>query len=312
MKEKIAVLFPGQGSQFVGMGKEFLESSAAAAELMALAEKVSSFPLRHLCLSGPLEELTRTLYLQPAITALNLVCWQELVRAGVQPDYVAGHSLGEYSALFAAGVLSAADTMKLVTERGKLMEREAGKHPGSMRALLGLTLAEVEALLAEAAPAGVVTAANHNSEKQIVISGEVAALDRASALAEEKGGRAIPLPVSGAWHSSLVQEAVPDFTKVMQQVPFLPPAIPLLFNVTAAEEQQPEEIRNIMARQIASMVRWYDIINTLVRRDVTIFIEVGPKTVLSGLLKKIIPRDFPCRVFQLDTPEKLQSCLAAI
>jgi len=173
MKNKsIAVIFPGQGSQFVGMGREFLESEPEAGKLMDLADSISSAPLRKLCLEGPMEELTKAVYLQPALTAVNLICWQAVKKAGVCPDYFAGHSLGEYSALCASGVLKAEDTLKLVAERGRLSEREGQKNPGGMQAVLGLVLEEVEEVLAKLPESSKATIANHNSEKQIVVSGD--------------------------------------------------------------------------------------------------------------------------------------------
>lgn len=307
-QKKIAVLFPGQGSQYVGMGKEFLEADSEARALMDMAETVSGFPLRRLCLEGPLPELTRALHLQPAITAINLLCWQAVRRAGVEAVCFAGHSLGEYSALCGAGVLSPEDTMRLVTERGRLMEREGEKYPGGMRAVLGLTMEEVAGVLQDMDDsAGVVVAANHNSEKQVVISGDSSGLEAASSRFSEMGAKVIPLKVSVANHSPLVADAVPDFQKVMAQVSFAPPAVPVLFNATAAEEADPATIREVMARQIASPVRWYEIINNLLARDVRTFVEVGPKTVLSGLLKKIVPRGHEYQCMQVDTPAGLEA-----
>lgn len=301
---KTAILFPGQGSQFVGMGREFLEADPEAAALMAMAEAVSGFPLRQLCLEGPMAELTRTVHLQPAMTVTNLICFQAVKKAGVRPDFLAGHSLGEYSALCAAEVLSPEDTLRLVTERGRLMEREGSRNPGTMRAVLGLTLQEVREVLATVTE-GVVAAANHNSEKQTVISGEAAAVEAAAAEVGRHGGKTIPLKVSGAWHSPLVQAAVPDFTAIMASTPFHAPRIPVLFNATAREERAPEAIRAVMARQIASMVRWYEIVNELLACGVRIFLEVGPKTVLTGLLKKVVPAATPCTFLQVDKPEAL-------
>ncbi len=302
---KTAVLFPGQGSQYIGMGRGFIEAGAGAGSLLEMAQEVSGFPIGKLCMQGPLEELTRAAHLQPALTAVNLICWQAVRAAGVSVDFFAGHSLGEYSALHASGVLSAADTMKLVTERGRLMEREGNRHPGGMRAVLGLTLAEVEEQLACLPGKGIVTVANHNTEKQIVISGQHTALDAADEIFSGMGGRVIPLQVSVANHSPLVKDAVPDFEGVMKGVDFQRPAVPVLFNVTAAAETDPDAIRSIMARQIASKVRWFEIINDFLARGVDTFIEVGPKSVLTGLLKKIVPRGKVYRKFQIDTPEGL-------
>lgn len=308
-EQKTAVLFPGQGSQFLGMGKEFLEADSAARELMDIAERVSGFPVRALCQDGPMEELTRTVHLQPALTVMNLICWQAVAKAGIRPAFFAGHSLGEYGALCAAGVLTAEDTLALVTERGRLMEREADKNPGGMQAVVKLGIEQVREVVEAAKAFGKITVANHNSEQQIVISGQAEALAAAAAGAKEKGGKAIPLKVSGAWHSDLIKDAVPDFEAAMAKVSFATPQTPILFNVTAAEESDPAAIRRIMASQIASTVRWFEIVQRLMAEDVRVFIEVGPKDVLTGLLKKIIPADYEHRCFQVDSPaglEKLQ------
>jgi [acyl-carrier-protein] S-malonyltransferase len=303
--QKIAVLFPGQGSQFVGMAGEFLDSDAEAVELMGKAESASGLPLRKLCAEGPLEELTKAVHLQPALTVANLICWQALKKTGIEVDYFAGHSLGEYSALCAAGVLTAEDTIALVVERGRLMEREGQRHPGGMLAVVGMLFAEVQEVLGGLDEAGVITAANHNTEKQVVISGEYSALKKAAAVFSEKGARVIPLQVSVANHSPLVADAVPDFEEFMRNIHFGTPATPLLFNVTADQEKDPGNIRRIMARQIASQVRWFDIIKKMITAEVRLFIEVGPKNVLSGLLKKIVPKEYEYQRFQVDTPEKL-------
>ncbi|MBU0479851.1 MAG: ACP S-malonyltransferase [Proteobacteria bacterium] len=306
--KKIAFLFPGQGSQYVGMGEEFLAADDEARSLIDKADAISGYPIRKLCLEGPMEELTRTAHLQPAITVQNLMALRGLTRAGINPDYVAGHSLGEYAALCAAGVISEDDTLRLVTERGRLMEREAEQNPGGMHAVLGLQIDEVLGIVAAVSDRGVLTAANHNSEQQIVLSGELSALSAAAEIVAEKGGKAIPLKVSGAWHSALVSGAIEDFSAFMGGVSFSSPAIPLLFNVTAGEENEPQKIKEIMARQIASTVRWYEIMNGLLSRGVGTFIEVGPKNVLTGLARKILPRDHDCRLIQIDSPEKIEAC----
>ncbi|MCK9294553.1 MAG: ACP S-malonyltransferase [Desulfobulbaceae bacterium] len=309
---KTAFLFPGQGSQFVGMGRDFLAASDDARRLMSMAEQLSGFPLARLCLEGPLEELTRTLHLQPAMTVLNLICLQALRQAGINAEFFAGHSLGEYSALAAAGVLSAEDTLRLVTERGRLMERESAAHPGAMSAILKLNLPQVQEVVQAAAAKGVVVAANHNSEMQIVISGDAAGVEAAAVLAGQQGGKAVALPVSGAWHSPLVADAVPDFAKAMERITFQAPKGKLFFNVTAALESDPAAIRAIMSRQIAAMVRWYDTILAMRQQGVTTFIEVGPKTVLTGLLKKILPKGHDCTCLQVEDSASLAVCLETL
>jgi len=308
-ESKTAVLFPGQGSQFIGMGKKFLESDQEAQILMDMAESISGAPLRKLCLEGPMEELTRAVNLQPALTVVNLICWQAVKKAGIKADYFAGHSLGEYSALHAAGVLKIDDTLKAVTQRGRLSDREGIRNPGGMQAILGLTLEQVEEILGGFTSDSIVTVANHNTELQVVISGEKEALHEIEETVASKGGKAITLNVSIANHSPLIAGAVPDFEEVLNNTAFSIPEIPIIFNVTAREETKPDIIRSIMARQIVSRVRWFEIINALLAKNVRTFIEVGPKTVLSGLLKKIIPRDLGCRKFQIDNPESLEKCL---
>jgi [acyl-carrier-protein] S-malonyltransferase len=309
---KIAVLFPGQGSQYLGMGREFIETDADCAAIMEQAEAVCDFPLRKICLEGPIEELTRAIHLQPAITVTNLVCWQALQKAWgekVVASCFAGHSLGEYSALCAAGVLSVQDTMRLVARRGMLMDREGQKHPGAMRAVLGLSVAEIEEIVGQCVGAGVATVANHNTGQQIVISGEVAALDAIGAIAAERGAKIIPLAVSVANHSPLVADAVPDFAAFMDGVEFNPPQTPVYFNVSATVEEQPIIIREMMARQIASRVCWFELIQAMIAQGVDTFIEVGPKAVLKGMMRKIAPKGYVCQALQVDSPDSLAACL---
>jgi [acyl-carrier-protein] S-malonyltransferase len=202
--------------------------------------------------------------------------------------------------------------MKLVSERGRLSEREGRKNPGGMQAVLGLTLEEVEEILAAFPESDMVTVANHNTETQIVISGYHDTLAKVDAIVTEKGGKAITLNVSVANHSPLVAGAIPDFEKIMATTPFHPPGKPILFNVTAAEETDPTVIRSIMSRQIASRVRWFEIIHSLAARGVNTFIEVGPKKVLTGLTKKIVSKSSGCNLYQVDTPETLAKCLDAV
>ena len=309
---KIAVLFPGQGSQYIGMGQEFIMSDPDCAAILEKAESVCDFPLGRICQEGPMEELTRAVHLQPAITVTNLVCWLAVQKAFADRLAVscfAGHSLGEYSALYAAGVLSLTDTIRLVVKRGALMEREGLKNPGGMRAVLGLGIEEIETILTQYNGRGIVTAANHNTEKQIVISGEEHAMDAIGVKVAEQGGKVVPLNVSVANHSPLVADAVPDFAEFMEDVEFKEPRSPVFFNVTATVEKDVNIIKNMMARQIASKVRWYEIINGMITTGVDTFIEIGPKAVLKGLMKKIVPKGYAYTALQVDSPDTLAKCL---
>lgn len=312
--KKTAIFFPGQGSQYIGMGQKFLEQDQEAADIFQLGSEISGFPLRELCLNGPIEELTRVIHLQPALTVINLICWQQLLKMlpGFRPDYLAGHSLGEYSALHAAGALSAADTLSLVTRRGELMEREGAANPGGMRAVLGLSRDKVEALLENRTGPGVAVVANHNTPAQVVISGDAQGLDALAALCTEEGGKVIPLQVSVANHSPLVAGAVADFADFMETVSFEVPSVPVFFNVTAERIDQPHEIRSVMARQIASPVRWVEIVEKMVAEGVEVFVELGPKPVLTSMMRKILPKKSGVTCLQADTPELLQKVVDAV
>ena len=310
--KKTALLFPGQGSQYIGMGQALAEVSPKVQQLFGTADEVTGMDIQKLCFAGPMEDLTRVLNLQPALTTVNLACI-EYLRSRLPdctPAWVAGHSLGEYSALYAAGAVNMEDTLRLVTRRGELMEREGAANPGGMRAVLGLTIDEVDALLESFTGPGTVVVANHNSEKQVVISGDMAGLDGLSELCQEQGGKVIPLKVSVANHSPLVAGAVPDFAAFMETISFQTPQVNMIFNVTGAPESDPAEIRSIMARQIASRVRWYESVLRMVDDGVELFVELGPKNVLTGLMKKILPRKSGIVCMQADTPEAIEKVIA--
>jgi len=309
---KVAVLFPGQGSQFVGMGQEFAAADAEARAIFELANTVCGKDISGLCLNGPLEELTQAANLQPALTAVNLLCWQALHKAGVQVDYVAGHSLGEYAALHAAGVLSQQDTLRLVAARGRIMGEAGAKNPGGMVAILGLERAAIDEILDTLACPESIAIGNENSAQQFVLSGSTGLLKRATELATAKGAKAVPLAVSIANHSPLMAQALPAFQQAFAEVPLQAPRIPIFFNVTAATENDPETIRQVMAQQIVSTVRWQEIILKLLSCRVETFIEVGPKKVLSGLLKRILPKGSSHQCLQVDSPATLAQCLTAL
>ena len=312
--KKTAIIFPGQGSQYIGMGLDFVNQDPEASALLDLAGEISGFPLRQLCFTGPLEDLTRVLYLQPTLTAINLICWQQLHKRlpGFAPSFLAGHSLGEYSALYGAGVVTLADTLALVTKRGELMEREGAMHPGGMRAVVGMSIEDVESLLSEFPGPGVAVVANHNTASQVVLSGDLQGLDRISEICAARGAKVVPLQVSVANHSPLVAGAVEDFTVFMEGIPFHQPTIPILFNVTGDTAEQPDAMKSIMARQIASKVRWLDIINRMVTEGVEVIVELGPKNILTGMMKKNLLKNYNVTCMQADTPETLDKVVAVL
>ncbi len=302
----LAVVFPGQGSQYVGMGRALYEVSDRARQIFEQAEAVCGQPIKKLCFEGPVEELTRTENLQPALTAVNLAVWEVLRERGLRPDFLAGHSLGEYAALAAAEVISTEDAFKLVKARGEVMARAGEVAPGSMYAVIGLSREKLEPLLQEAP--GRVYLANHNSPEQIVISGEAEAAEIVARRAREAGARVVKLKVSGAFHSPLMAPAAEEFQKYLSRTEFQPPKIPVVLNVTAAPEKDPEKIRTHMIQQMLSPVRWVESIHYMFQAGVRIFLEAGPKQVLSGLIRKTL-KNADIRILQVEDPDTLEEAL---
>jgi [acyl-carrier-protein] S-malonyltransferase len=293
------------------MGADLFEADPAAKELFDLAEKVTGLPLKRLCFEGPMEELTETVNLQPAVTVVNLCLLQALVKSGVTPAAVCGHSLGEYSALFAAGVLAAGDTLKAVRERGRLMQREAERHPGTMAAVIGLAPDRLEDILMPVLAEGPLALANFNTLEQTVISGTKELVTRAGDVAKAAGARVVPLKVSGAWHSPLMADASGDFTAFLAILTFQAPRLPIYLNATAAPEANPERLRQAMSRQLTSPVRWAELILNLKKSGVDTWVEVGPKNVLKGLVRKILPDEPAERFFNVENRASLESFLTA-
>ena len=307
--KKTAFLFPGQGSQSVGMGEEFYREYDIVREIFDMTEDITRINLSKLCFKGPMEELTMTVNLQPAVTAVNLACLAVLEKEDTAYQFCAGHSLGEYGALCAAGVNSKEDTIRLVNKRGELMHREASKHQGAMHAIVGLPIEAVSELVAQVQKKGIVSVANHNTQQQIVITGIPPAVEQVSSMALAKGAKSVPLNVSGAWHSELIKGAQDEFKEFLGSLAFDAPQKQIFFNVTAAPEDNPAEIRDIMARQLCSPVRWYDTMNRLMEEEVEVFVEVGPGRVLAGLLKKTLPRDYPGKFYNVANMKQLENFL---
>ncbi len=287
---KIAFIFPGQGSQYVGMGRDLYETYPEARALFDEADSILGFPLSKLCFEGPMPELGDTINAQPALLTVSVALLRILELSQLSPATVAGHSMGEYTALVAAGALDFADGLKLVRERGRVM-KEAGEHnPGGMAAVLGL---EAEALdeicqMVSQETGRIVQLANYNSPGQIVISGHKEALGRAMELAKVRGARrVIPLAVSIASHSPLMRSAAQALADVVAQIDFHQPRVPVVANVTAAPITTVAEIREELVEQLTSMVRWVESIQYMIAQGVTAFVEIGPKNVLTGLMRRI-------------------------
>jgi [acyl-carrier-protein] S-malonyltransferase len=299
-----ALLFPGQASQYVGMGRDLAEQWPAANRVYDLAEQASGLPLRRLCFEGPEDELTRTANLQPAVVATSLaVLAAGYAEAGLSfedgfptppspPKAVAGHSVGEYTGLVAAGALSIPAAIALVAERGRLMEAASEENPGTMLALIGGDDDAAAALCAavrDAVPGSYVQVANHNSPGQAVIAGDLPGIAAAGEAAREHGfRRALPIAVSGAFHSAAMQPAAARLRAALESVRISPPAIPVVANIDADMKTDPAALREELAEQVVSPVRWSDSIRALGEAGVETFLEVGPGKVLARLTGRIL------------------------
>ena len=312
MGRKIAFLFPGQGSQFVGMGQDLVEQFPGVEHIFRETDQICGKPITHLSFEGPMSELTLTENCQPAITAVSLACLTVLNESGIKASVSAGHSVGECASMVSAGILSESDALRLVHKRGTLMHREALANPGHMAAVIGLDMEAVLEIVAEAKDDEILDVANHNTAQQIVITGQKDPVARAVKMAKEKKGKAIPLKVSGAWHSGLMQGGVDEFRAFMEGIPFSPPRSDMMFNATAQCETDPERIKDIMANQLVSPVKWYDIMRKMLDDGIDTFVEVGPKKVLAGLLKKIASPDDAVNVFTVQDPKGLEGALEEI
>ncbi len=284
----IAFVFPGQGSQTVGMGRDLCDRSPAARAVFEEADSSLGFPLSRLCFEGPEEELRRTIYAQPAIVTVSSAYLrtisEETGQTDPPPAFVAGHSLGEYTALVAAGALSLADTVRLVHERGRLMEEASERAPGGMAAIIGLDEETVEEVCRETGA----KAANINSSQQIVISGTRETLAWAMDLARARGARqTIPLQVAGAFHSPLMQPAADGLAKALNRFTLCDPQVPIIANSTAQPATTAAQLQEELLWQLCHCVQWERSIQYMLDQGVSTFVEIGPGRVLSGLIKRI-------------------------
>jgi [acyl-carrier-protein] S-malonyltransferase len=306
----VAFVFPGQGSQKVGMGKDLAAAFPESAAVFAEADTALGFSLSGLCFEGPESDLQLTANTQPAILATSLAAFSALVARAPRPDWVAGHSLGEYSALVAAGTLSLGDAVKTVRQRGQFMQEAVPVGVGAMAAILGLDLPAIEKACADSAQGEVVAPANINSPGQVVIAGHAAAVARASDACKAAGAkRAVPLPVSAPFHCALMRPAQERLRPVLAALPFPDPKVPLVNNVDAQPVEEGASARDGLVRQVSATVRWQESIEWLAAQGVTTFVEVGPGTVLSGLVKKIAKG---ATVLNVEDPASLEKTCAAL
>jgi [acyl-carrier-protein] S-malonyltransferase len=296
---RIAFLFPGQGAQHVGMGKSIAERYSAAAGLYAKANDLLGYDLSRLCFQGPAEELDSTVISQPAIFVTSLAAL-EMLRAN-SPDVLlscemaAGLSLGEYTALVFSGVMSFEDGLRVVQQRGQAMQDAADATPSGMVSILLLDIPQVEEIVADASGEGTLQIANYLCPGNTVVSGVNAACEKAAELAEARGGRAIPLAVAGAFHTSIMEPADQRLAEALADVTLARPEIPVYSNVDAATHDDPQQIKEILVRQVVSPVRWEESLRTMLDAGIDEFYEIGPGKVLTGLLKRIA-RKTPCTV----------------
>jgi len=311
----IAFVFPGQGSQVVGMGAELAAAYAPARAVFAEVDEALGQKLSELMFSGPLEQLTLTENAQPALMAASLAVLRVLeaekgFRLADRVKFVAGHSLGEYSALAAAGALSLADAARLLKRRGQAMQAAVPVGQGAMAALLGVGKEVAEKLAAEAAAADVCQLANDNEPTQAVISGSKAAIERAGALAKAHGVRRfMPLNVSAPFHSALMRPAAEAMAEALAKVQIMPPQVPLIANVLAAPISDPEEIKKRLVEQVTATVRWRESVAAMAANGVTDLYEIGAGRVLSGLAKRIVPS---LSASSIGTPAEIEAALPAL
>jgi [acyl-carrier-protein] S-malonyltransferase len=304
---KLAFLFPGQASQYCGMGRDLAEHFPESKAVFDEADAALGFSITHTCFEGSEEALKLTENTQPAILTVSTAAYRALEKLGIVPDFVAGHSLGEYSALVAAGGIEFSAAVKLVRARGKYMQEAVPPGQGAMAAILGLSPTEVADICKKAAENDVVSPANLNSPEQTVISGSAAAVKRAVEIASQSGAkRAVILPVSAPFHCALMMPAQVRLESDLRTTKFSALKIPLITNVDAEAISTGDEARDALIRQVTAPVRWLDSVRDMIESGVTVFVEVGPGKVLTGLLRQI---DRSVRVFNVEDSASLQSTM---
>jgi [acyl-carrier-protein] S-malonyltransferase len=309
-RNAIAFLFPGQGSQVTGMGQAFAGSSSAAKAVYEEANDALGFDLARLSFEGPEAELSLTVNTQPSVLTASVAAAAACAERGLVPDMASGHSLGEYSALVVAGALAFGDAVRLVRRRGELMQAAVPVGAGAMAALLGLELDVVDAICVEAASGQVLGTANINAPGQVVIAGHRSAVERAVALAAERGGRkSVMLPVSAPFHCALMQPAADQLAVEINEVAVEDPRIPVARNVDGGVSRSATEVKRALVEQVAKPVRWIDCMRRLQQDGASVFIEVGPGRVLTGLLKRTLSG---AQGFSIEEPAGLEKALAAL
>ncbi|WCF10225.1 ACP S-malonyltransferase [Paenibacillus thiaminolyticus] len=303
---KLAFVFPGQGSQEVGMGKDVYDAVPAAREAFEIADRVLGFPLTEMIFEGPESDLKQTSNTQPALLATSWALYQAMERHGIRPDYVAGHSLGEYGALVAAGVLRFEDAIAIVRQRGQFMEQAVPSGQGAMAAVLGAERERLGALCDDISAAGTpVEMANLNCPGQIVVSGSREGIDAAVERGKEAGAkRVIPLEVSGPFHSAMMKPAAERLGEALRAIEMQDARVPVIANVTARPVTEAEQIRGLLVEQVFSPVLWEDSVRYLIDQGVDTFVEIGSGKVLSGLIKKI---DRSVRIVSINSLEAIEA-----